>query len=151
MKKTIKGNLITMSLLGDFDVIIHGQNCFHSWGAGIVKEIARSYPAAKVADLNTKKGDKKKLGTYSSAKITLNNGKELIVVNAYTQYSYGVKKCHLNDRALQEVFQKISVDFEGKKIAYPKIGAGRAGGDWKKISVVIDKEFENIDHTLVVI
>ena len=56
MKKTIKGNLITMSLLGDFDVIIHGQNCFHSWGAGIVKEIARSYPAAKVADLNTKKG-----------------------------------------------------------------------------------------------
>ena len=39
----------------------------------------------------------------------------------------------------------------GKGIAYPKIGAGLAGGDWNTISAIIDEELEGEDHTLVLL
>ena len=148
--QTKKGNLIQMALAGEFDVIVHGQNCIHGWGAGIAKDIARNFPEAKKADLSTKKGDKKKLGTYSMATVTLESGKELIVVNAYTQLKYG-QGLHLNYRALDDVFDKLNRDFAGKHLAYPKIGAGRAGGDWKRISESINVTLSNVDHTLVVL
>lgn len=151
MKKSIKGNLVTLAEDGEFDIIIHGQNCFHSWGKGIVKEIARTFPAAKRADLDTSYGKKKKLGSYSHAVIPLKSGKELIVINAYTQFDFGQKKVHLNYRALEEVFIKIAQNFPDKTIAYPKIGAGRAGGDWKKISAIIDEQLKDFEHTLVVL
>jgi O-acetyl-ADP-ribose deacetylase (regulator of RNase III) len=146
----IKGNLITMAKNGDFEVIVHGQNCIHGWGAGIAKDIARNFPLAKKADLETRHSDKKKMGTYSHATIKLDCGKEIIVVNAYTQLKFG-QGVHLNYRALREVMNAINKDFEGKNIAYPKIGAGRAGGDWKSIIDIIDDELISVDHTLVIL
>jgi O-acetyl-ADP-ribose deacetylase (regulator of RNase III) len=41
--------------------------------------------------------------------------------------------------------------FSGKRIGYPKIGAGLAGGDWNIISSIIDKELIGEDHTLVLL
>jgi len=41
------------------------------------------------------------------------------------------------------------VKFSGKRIAYPLLGAGLAGGDWDIISKIISKVLENEDHTLV--
>jgi O-acetyl-ADP-ribose deacetylase (regulator of RNase III) len=41
------------------------------------------------------------------------------------------------------------VAFAGKRIGYPKIGAGLAGGDWSIIEEIIDRELEGEDHTLV--
>ena len=47
------------------------------------------------------------------------------------------------------MFQKIKTDFAGQKIGYSLIGAGLAGGDWNKISEIIDKELKDENHTLV--
>lgn len=63
--KVIKGNLIGLALSGEFDVIIHGCNCFHTMGAGIAKQIRQYFPEAYVADLHTGRGDLRKLGSYS--------------------------------------------------------------------------------------
>ena len=71
----IFGNLVTKAKDAQFDIIIHCQNCFHGWKKGIVTEIASTFPEAKEADLATCYGDKKKLGTYSSATINLEGGK----------------------------------------------------------------------------
>ncbi|MBU8850049.1 MAG: macro domain-containing protein, partial [Desulfobacterales bacterium] len=69
----LKGDLIQFALTGRFDVIIHGCNCFCSMGAGIAKMIRDNFPEAYQADLKTGMGDKKKLGTYSMARIERNN------------------------------------------------------------------------------
>ena len=45
--------------------------------------------------------------------------------------------------------KRICNDFKGKKIGYPKIGAGLAGGDWDLISHIIHEELAGEDHTLV--
>ena len=81
--KITKGDLIKLALDGEFDVIVHGCNCFCTMGAGIAKQIKNSFPIAYAADLETNKGDRSKLGTCSVAVVN-----DLTVVNAYTQYSW---------------------------------------------------------------
>ena len=40
-------------------------------------------------------------------------------------------------------------DFSGKRIGYPAIGAGLAGGDWNIIKNIIDTALQGEDHTFV--
>ena len=67
--KKITGDLIKLALEGEFDVIVHGCNCFCTMGAGIAKTIKQKFPAAYEADLQTVNGDKSKLGQISWANI----------------------------------------------------------------------------------
>ncbi len=71
--KRIEGDLIRLANLGHFDVIIHGCNCFCTMGAGIAKAIREQYPAAYEADLATEKGNRGKLGSYSSAVVSIDD------------------------------------------------------------------------------
>lgn len=141
--KTITGNLIDLAKAGNFDVIVHGCNCFHLKGAGIAKAIKDAFPNAYEADTKTVYGAEGKLGMCSYGYY-----KNLVIVNAYTQFYPGKD---IRYTALQSAFQQVKRDFSGKRIAYPKIGAGIAGGDWGIISRIIDKELESEDNTLVVL
>jgi O-acetyl-ADP-ribose deacetylase (regulator of RNase III) len=146
--KMIKGDLIKLALEGKFDVIVHGCNCFCTMGAGIAKAIKNEFQEAYEADCKTEKGNKDKLGTYSYATIKI-NGNEITVINAYTQYDYKGPGMKADYNAIRSVFKNIKSNFSGKRIGYPKIGAGLAGGDWDQISKIIDEELINEDHTLV--
>lgn len=74
----------------------------------------------------------------------------LVVVNAYSQYGYRRKSTpNVDYDAIRAVFQQIKIDFAGKRIGYPAIGAGLAGGDWDVISAIIVEELVNEDHTFV--
>ena len=137
-----------MALEEKFDVIVHGCNCFCTMGAGISKAIKSEFPEAYEADCNTEKGSKDKLGTYSHATIQ-KNGNEITVINAYTQHDYKGPGMKADYEAIGSVFKKIKLNYSGKRIGYPKIGAGLAGGDWEKISKIIDEELIGEDHTLV--
>jgi O-acetyl-ADP-ribose deacetylase (regulator of RNase III) len=145
--KTIKGDLIKLVLQGEFHVIIHGCNCFNVMGSGIAKQIKKIFPEAYKEDLLTKRGDKNKLGNYSSISVE-RNGFLFSVVNAYTQYNYGYG-LQVDYEAVREVFKRIKNDFHGLKIGYPKIGAGLGGGDWNIISKIIDEELYDENHILV--
>ena len=146
--KKVKGDLIKLALKGEFDVIIHGCNCFCAMGAGIAKTIKLKFPEAYTADLATAKGAKEKLGTFSSAKVNTSYG-DLIVVNAYTQFHWRGRGVKVDYEALREAFRKIKIEFSGLRIAYPAIGAGLAGGNWKTISTIIEEELVGEDHTFV--
>ncbi len=146
--KIINGDLIHFTLNGDFDVIIHGCNCYCTMGAGIAKAIRKEFPEAYEEDCKTKKGDQKKLGNYSAAKV-IRNGRVIIIINGYTQYDYKGRGIKVDYDAIRSVFRKVQNDYSGKKIGYPKIGAGLARGDWTLISKIIDEELAGQDHTLV--
>ena len=146
--KTIKGDLIKLALQGNFDVIIHGCNCFNTMGSGIAKQVRSELPAAWEADQLTVKGDKSKLGLYTRALIGLPES-TFTVINAYTQYKYGTDRMHVDYKAVRSIFKNIKVWYTGKRIAYPMIGAGLAGGDWEVISNIINEELKGEDHTLV--
>ena len=146
---TIEGNLIALALEGQFDVIVHGCNCFCTMGAGIARAIRDEFPEAYAADMITTKGDRNKLGDFSFATVKRNDH-EIIVVNGYTQFHFHGESVLVDYDAVQNVFKKVKQRFSGKRIGYPKIGAGLAGGDWEKIAGIIARELSGENHSLVV-
>jgi O-acetyl-ADP-ribose deacetylase (regulator of RNase III) len=152
--KVIKGDLIKLALNGEFDVIVHGCNCFNSMGKGIAKTIKQNFPEAYKADQQSNRGDKNKLGYFTTATVKKFLG-DIIIVNAYTQFSYnskyGKNKCMVDYIAIEDVMKRIKKTFHGSRIGYPKIGAGLGGGDWKIISGIIDRELIGEKHTLVLL
>jgi O-acetyl-ADP-ribose deacetylase (regulator of RNase III) len=146
--KCVKGDLIQLTLAGEFDVIIHGCNCFCTMGAGIAKQIRTHFPQAYEADLETNSGDREKLGKYSWALVNANRN-TVIVVNGYTQFHYSGGGILADYKAIENLFCQLKKDFSGKRFGYPKIGAGLANGDWASIKGIIDQALEGEDHTLV--
>ncbi len=146
---TIEGDLITLALEGQFDVIVHGCNCFCTMGAGIARAIQEEFPEAYAADLVTIKGDRNKLGDYSSATVTRNEH-IITIINGYTQFHFHGDSVLVDYDAVGRLFKKIKQDYAGKRIGYPRIGAGLAGGDWEEISRIIDRELAGENHSLVV-
>jgi len=146
--KIVQGDLIEMAIKGQFDVIIHGCNCFNTMGLGIARQIAVKCPEATIIDNYTKRGDKGKLGHFTAAEIE--RGKiKFIVVNAYTQYGCNINKVNVDYDAIKSVFEKIKLTYSRKRIGYPLLGAGLARGDWSIISKIIDDALVGEDHTLV--
>lgn len=154
--KEVKGNLISLAKEGQFDVIIHGANCFHTMGAGIAKSIKKEFPKAFEADKETNFGDRNKLGTISLATFQINEEADfLTVINAYTQF--GIRQhgysSPIDYTAVDNCFYEIQKQFGYKHLRFgiPKIGAGLAGGDWEVISRIIENYLGQEDLTLVVL
>lgn len=147
-KKIIQGDLLKLALDGVFDVVVHGCNCQCQMGNGIALSIKTQFPEAYWADCATPKGDAAKLGTISFASITRDETC-FVVVNAYTQFHWRGAGVKADYEAIRKAMKDIKIAFAGKKIGYPRIGAGLAGGDWEIISAIIAEELEGEDHTYV--
>ena len=140
----MEGCIFDIAERGLIDVIVHGANCYNIMGAGIALQVRRKYPEAYYVDSNTPSKDRAKLGHYSVVKTGTNH--QFFIVNLYTQYSPGP---HIDYEALRRGFELIAKDFNGLHIAYPKIGAGIARGDWDTIKAIIDTALIDQNHTYV--
>jgi O-acetyl-ADP-ribose deacetylase (regulator of RNase III) len=154
MIKTVKGDLIKLAKQGEFDYIIHGCNCFHTMGSGIAGQLVNHYPLILEADKFTKYGDEEKLGTWTSVKV-INNGIQFVIVNAYTQFFFGlgtdVFEYDAFDKFLNNFKTFLSHDrYSKKRIGFPQIGAGLAGGDWNRILKSIENFSDSEDVTIVI-
>jgi len=146
--KVIRGDLLELALDGRFDVIVHGCNCMCQMGKGIALSIKNQFPEAYEADKRTTRGDRGKLGTITTAEIARGDAK-FVVVNAYTQFDYKPPGPNVDYDAIRAAMREIKRQFGGRRIGYPRIGAGLAGGDWQRIAAIIDGELAGEDHTLV--
>lgn len=139
--KLAKGDLLAMAKAGEFDIIIHGCNCFNVMGAGIAAQIAQQFPDAKLADDETVRGDPGKLGTY-----TIGMGGRLVILNAYTQYgTSNTGKDVFEYTAFERVLDKIATRFGKWRIGLPMIGMGLAGGDAERIIPIIEAFAERME------
>lgn len=148
MLKIIHGDLIKLALSGDFDVIVHGCNCFNTMGAGIAKTIKQTFPEAYRADLNTAKGSKSKLGTYTKA--ICNN---VTIINAYTQHGYwGKNNPDLFEyNVFSKILKSLKTEFTGKRFGFPLIGCGLAGGNEDQIIGMLETELADTEDVTLVL
>ena len=158
----IDGNLITLALKGNFDVIAHGCNCMSNMGAGIALQMNRYFDCS-LFPMEIDGPNIHKLGCIDYQVFALDEGghyntayrgnpdelPELIVVNAYTQYYPSVRTKPLDYEALTLCMRKMNHVFRGKRIGLPAIGSGLAGGDWSVICEIIIRELKNCDVTVV--
>ena len=149
--KIVEGDLIDMAKRGHFDAIVHGCNCWNTFGAGIALQIRKHFPAAYEADQKTRKGDICKLGhcqyvycprVYELPPVT----PPICVINAYTQYNPGKD---LRYDSLTYCMVDININMAGKTLGMPLIGCGIAGGSWDTVEFIINKELMNVDVTVV--
>ena len=140
----IKGDLLENP--SHFDGISHGCNCFHSFGAGVARYVRDKFIDAWKADLDTKKGDRTKLGTYSFFEYP-----DFTIFNLYTQYKYTRHEVDVDYSAVESVFSRLNENQKGKHIAIPLIGAGLADGDWDRISNIIEKNTPDLQITAFIL
>lgn len=148
----VEGELINLIESGEYDVVVHGANCFCTMGAGVAKVLRQRFPSIYRVDLTTVKGDRKKLGTLSLAQVRVEKKRRIMLVNAYTQYAYSSRVKQIDYEAVRRCFAKINSFFTNRALRFlmPKIGAGLAGGDWNKISEIVEQEMKGRDVTVVV-
>jgi O-acetyl-ADP-ribose deacetylase (regulator of RNase III) len=128
-----KGNLLDMAEAGEFDIVVQGCNCFNTMGGGIAREIRERYPMAATVDNETEKGDYNKLGNFTTAF----TGKFLIV-NAYTQYNMSKGEDVFEYVAFELILQKLVKQYGTKRIGFPYIGMGLAGGNKDVILAMLE-------------
>lgn len=173
MYKEIDGNLISLALQGNFDVIAHGVNCMCVQGEGLAPQMVAAFGTDKFPMENPSlKGEIWKLGNieyetlyqekeeygnrwvkYPDENVFI-NGKFIHVVNAYTQYNYGRNHSDGDSKpvdyeAITLCMRKINHIFKGKHIGLPRIGCGLAGGDWEIVKGIIQTELKDCHVTIV--
>lgn len=147
--KLVIGNLLDLADRGEFDVIVQGCNTRGVMGAGIARQIAQRYPQALVADRGSMCFPDR-LGKITTARAEDYTGRQFTIVNAYTQDDFRGNGRLADYDAIDSAFALIKKHFTGQRIAFPKIGAGLARGDWNIISSIIDSHMSDEDATLVV-
>lgn len=147
---TVQGDLIKLFEDGEFDLIAHGCNCYHTMGSGVAGQLVKKYPNVLTIDrIRTAYGDPMKLGNFTMFKPEKDANR--YIFNLYTQFDYGTDSRKVEYAAVRDCFIKLdrSYSFMRKPLAIPMIGAGLAGGDWNLISTIINKSTPNLDVVVV--
>lgn len=162
MINIVKGDLIKLALEGEFDVIVHGVNCFCVQKAGIAKQMAETFHTNSPTLFNKERlsfsGDINKLGTIESRLhvIEKHDSSTIVfdVVNAYTQF-YHLRNLPEEETrpfsytAFALVLKKLNHIFKGKHIGMPWIGCGLGGADKQHVAMLISKNLTDCKVTVV--
>jgi len=146
--RIILGDLLKLAKEGTFDVIVHGCNCFCTMGRGIALSMKNQFPEAAEVDKRTVRGDVRKLGTCTQAEVK-RGVVSFTVVNAYTQYHWEGIGVLADYEAIRNCMLWIRKHHSGKRLGFPKIGAGLARGDWSRIQSIMDDILAGEDVTVV--
>jgi O-acetyl-ADP-ribose deacetylase (regulator of RNase III) len=131
-----KGNLLDLAEAGEFDIVVQGCNCFNTMGGGIAREIRERYPVVASVDMETLKGDYRKLGNWTECDAGETN--RFTIINAYTQYNMSQGTDVFEYIAFQLILEKLAFVYPGKRFGLPYIGCGLAGGEKETIVDMID-------------
>lgn len=138
-----KGNLLDLAEAGEFDVVVQGCNCFNTMGGGIAREIRDRYPQVAEVDDMTMRGDYKKLGTWTCDTAGKDNY-EFLIINAYTQFNMSRGTDVFEYTAFELILQKLLFVYGKKRIGFPYIGMGLAGGDRDRIIPMLEEFAERM-------
>jgi O-acetyl-ADP-ribose deacetylase (regulator of RNase III) len=134
--KHAKGNLLDLAEAGAFDIVVQGCNCFNTMGGGIAREIRERYPVVASVDMETVKGDYRKLGNWTECDAGETN--RFTIINAYTQYNMSQGTDVFEYNAFRLILEKLAFVYPGKRFGLPYIGCGLAGGEQETIVDMID-------------
>lgn len=150
--KEIDGDIITLAKSGDYDVVIHGCNCFSKQGAGLAPQMAEAFHTDEFL-METNAFQYNLSYEYRHNKlgcIDFNyfSTYDMYVVNCYTQYHPGKNGDY---QALIMCFKKLNHVFGNKdmKLLTPAIGCGIAGLDEMIVKGLVKKYLIGIDVTWV--
>jgi len=150
--RIIKGNLITLALQNQFDLIGHGCNTQNVMGAGIAAQIAHRFPDAYIVDREYRRyagiNYIDMMGNYSA--FYYNDEKSsFVILNMYTQMWPGdiSPGCDIpfDYDAFAVICKKINFTYAG----LPWVGCGLAGAFQPMVSSIMNDNLKDMDLTVV--
>jgi O-acetyl-ADP-ribose deacetylase (regulator of RNase III) len=122
--------------------IAHGCNMQGKMGKGFAKAVKDNYPAA-YNDYMRAYQEGMILGDIIISNVS-NFLEERVIINCLTQFTYSSKPYirNISYEAIQSCMTKINdycIDYTVHEIHMPRIGASLGGGDWDKISQIIEE------------
>jgi O-acetyl-ADP-ribose deacetylase (regulator of RNase III) len=157
--EVVKGDILDAS----WGVIVHSCNTFGIMGSGVARGIKSRYPEAYQVYKEEYDLHGLQLGSNTFCRVEYVN-KTLYIVNGVGQDTLGYGKVNTDYGAIRSIFKKVNNFLEvidpdsktkflkvsspldtpvveyGIPLLFPKIGAGRGGGDWGIIEKIILEE-----------
>lgn len=156
----IKGDLIKLSLRGQFELIAHGCNCQNVMGGGIAAQIKATFSDAYEIDKLYNEEFKHKIemmGTFST--FWYSNEREgdqritFDILNLYTQLFPGLPspgcKIPFDYEAFTVICRKVNNIYRGKHIGLPWIGCGLGGAFQPEVAAIINSNLNEMQVTVV--
>ena len=147
----VHGDIVNYIRYADIEVFLHNANCFNTMGAGVAKALATNIHGTLEADRKTRKGDKTKLGTYSSFNALNRNGEQIRGYNIYGQYKYSNTVAHFDLDMFMKGFLSAINKHQRANIIMPKVGSLRGGCDWEDILRRITEDTKDHTGTLYIV
>ena len=125
-------------------ILLQQVNCQNAMGSGVAKAIYLKWPQVKEEyhKFAQNKKPEELLGEIQEIKIN----EDLLVINLFTQLTYGRAGKHTNEDLLIRNIKEIANKYNDKMIVIPYlIGCGLGGGNWDYIF----KNIKNINNLLI--
>lgn len=134
----------------DYDVILVGTNLYGTMSQGVQLKVMLNYPYVYNRNLETKYGDKNKLGTILECKEENEPTFCLCFITEGFNFRPDLQKDYLSYEALENCLKLINIKYKGKKVACSLLGSSRfdGNGDRDRIYDIFNKFTNDIDLTI---
>ena len=134
----------------EYDVILIGTNLYCTMSQGIQLKVMLNYPYVFNKNLETKYGDRTKLGTILECKEENEPTFCLCFITEGYNFRPDLQKDYLSYEALESTLKLVDIKYKGKKIACPLLGVSRfeGNGDREKIMKIFNDTIKNVDLTI---
>ena len=130
--------------IDEYDVILVGTNTYCTMSQGLQRDIMLHYPHVQERNMETRYGDKSKLGTIVQV-----DGKPIFALMYICEGNFrpDIRKDYLDYEALFKSAKISSILFKDKKVACPLLGGSRfdGNGDHDRIMKILSDAFGSLD------
>ena len=134
----------------EYDAILIGTNLYCTMSQGVQLKVMLNYPYAYNKNLETKYGDKDKLGTVLECKSEGEPTFCLCFITKGYNFRPDLESDYLSYEALEKCLNLVNILYKGKNIACPLLGSSRfdGNGDKEKIYEIFNRTLKDVNVTI---
>lgn len=134
----------------EYDIILIGTNLYCTMSQGIQLKVMLNYPYTFNKNLETKYGDRTKLGTILECEAEGEPTFCLCFITVGYNFRPDLEQDYLSYEALEDCLRLVNIKYKGKKIACPLLGSSRfdGNGDRERIMEIFNRTITDLDLTI---
>lgn len=136
--------------LSEYYATLIGTNLYCTMSHGLQRKVMLDYPYAYERNLETKYGDKEKLGTILECKKENEPTFCLCFIVEGYNFRPDKQKDYLSYESLEKCLKLVNIKYKGKDVACPLLGTSRfdGNGDKEKVMEIFNKCITDVNLTI---
>lgn len=140
-------NIDPITVTDNYDCVLVGTNVYGKLTNGWQLDVKMKYPSIHKANLDTKYGDKTKMGKVICVREQNRPDVCLLYINEGYNFRPDKETEFLSYEALEECLYKINIQYKNKKIICPLLGSSKfdGNGDKERILRLFERTLTNVN------